>query len=558
MHVVKVSDFLDMKGVLEPHHALLRKGLLHRWTPGMSVIFVSHQWLSSGHPDPQGRHAAVLRSTLQGVLDGSLQVEMDVAYDANVPLDDAVEYARNQVLSGYIFLDWFAIPQITARAEGVNEESTKSDAALAVQSIPFYVEASTIFLALVPEVKHKDTGRYCNYTSWLSRGWCRAELWCHLLSSKPFTQVIVVFSSKESQFMYPRDWQENTIDTGDFTVESDRDVVRRLGEVAVEHKIQNLSSAGPENLYRFFLARRSRMLGQPSLTRDMDDFLFHFKFPDLESAISAKSSMNGVQCATLSGDVKMLRCLAQKKADLNANVLGLEELGFSQDWSLLMVALESRQSAEMIRTLLDLGADVHASSFEGTPVPAFVKNSQHIEELLRSGADFHKPGMPLGLTPLAKAAGMSNAETVSALLRLRCDPNPPLCGLGVTPMISGVALARGNSSSVQIVHALLEGRADPNVVSRQSGMWLTMVAVGRAKVALLGRQTCTPQTRSAATLPGSTPLLTAAAIGSEELVELLLRYGAYPQPNDRGETCEFLAEANGHYNVLPSLRTFPV
>ena len=167
-----------------------------------------------------------------------------------------MKYTRQQVLSGYIFLDWFAIPQITARAEGVNEENTKSDAALAVQSIPFYVETSNIFLALVPEVKH-ETGKYCNYTSWLSRGWCRAELWCHLLSNKPFTQeccakiamfvasirnglsilqhklskkwyknefctislqdvhififpvqVIVVYSTKESQFMYPRDWQE--------------------------------------------------------------------------------------------------------------------------------------------------------------------------------------------------------------------------------------------------------------------------------------------------------------------------------------------------------------
>ena len=81
-----------------------------------------------------------------------------------------VEYTRQQVLSGYIFLDWFAIPQITARAEGVNEESTKSDAALAVQSIPFYVEMSNIFLALVPEVKHCTTGKYCNYSSWLCRG----------------------------------------------------------------------------------------------------------------------------------------------------------------------------------------------------------------------------------------------------------------------------------------------------------------------------------------------------------------------------------------------------
>ena len=58
-------------GVLESHHVLLAKGLLQKWRPGMSVIFVSHQWLAYSHPDPYGQHAAVLRGTLQGVLDGS-------------------------------------------------------------------------------------------------------------------------------------------------------------------------------------------------------------------------------------------------------------------------------------------------------------------------------------------------------------------------------------------------------------------------------------------------------------------------------------------------------
>jgi ankyrin repeat protein len=92
-------------------------------------------------------------------------------------------------------------------------------------------------------------------------------------------------------------------------------------------------------------------------------------------------------------------------------------------------------------------------------------------------------------------------------------------------------------------------------------IWLLGVAISNldnSQVALLGRETCTPQTRSAATLPGSTPLLAAAGIGSEELVELLMSYGAYPQVNDRGESCEFLAEANGHYNVLPCFQTVAV
>ena len=37
--------------------------------------------------------------------------------------------------------DWFAIPQITSRAPGVNEDLLKTEAAKAVQSIPAYVEA---------------------------------------------------------------------------------------------------------------------------------------------------------------------------------------------------------------------------------------------------------------------------------------------------------------------------------------------------------------------------------------------------------------------------------
>lgn len=33
-----------------------------------------------------------------------------------------------------------------------------------------------------------------NYLTWLSRGWCRAELWCRLLSNREDTSVVVVFS----------------------------------------------------------------------------------------------------------------------------------------------------------------------------------------------------------------------------------------------------------------------------------------------------------------------------------------------------------------------------
>ena len=134
--------------------------------------------------------------------------------------------------------------------------------------------------------------------------------------------------------------------------------------------------------------------------------------------------------------------------------------------------------------MLDLGVD--AKSSEGTPVSAFCKSPEHVDELLRYKADFHSPGMPLGMVPMAKIAGMTNMPTLSALLKLRCDVNPPMCGLGIAPLMSAVALSRGNPCGVEIVRALLEHRANPNVASRQQGsIWLTMVYVGRAKAQMV-------------------------------------------------------------------------
>lgn len=45
---------------------------------------------------------------------------------------------------------------------------------------------------------------------------------------------------QEAKFMFPMDWQYNLVCDGEFTVEDDREVVVRLGDRAVEHKIKHL------------------------------------------------------------------------------------------------------------------------------------------------------------------------------------------------------------------------------------------------------------------------------------------------------------------------------
>lgn len=239
--------------------------------------------------------------------------------------------------------------------------------------------------------------RYERFRFFDPLAWCRAELWCHLLSTKPFTEVIVVFSAKEAQFMYPTDWQEKTIDSGDFTVESDREVVMKLGEVAVEHKVQNLLLQGNLRQYRWFLAHRPMMLGQAALTWEPQGFLEHFQFKDLSSAVQDGSSMSALLCATFAGDVNMVRLLVEQKADVNYRTHGLEDLGYTDDLTLLIVALRSGQGREMISALLEMACDVNVETKYCVNASTVVRSPEHIELLLAARADFHSPVGYLGL-----------------------------------------------------------------------------------------------------------------------------------------------------------------
>lgn len=54
--------------------------------------------------------------------------------------------------------------------------------------------------------------------------------------------------------MFPLDWQQSTVADGEFTVESDRFIVVKLAEAAVEDKIRQLGQTGPLRLGECFSA----------------------------------------------------------------------------------------------------------------------------------------------------------------------------------------------------------------------------------------------------------------------------------------------------------------
>lgn len=514
----------------------------------MFVIFVSHQWLSSNHPDPEGEQVWRLQKTLHGMIDGSLQVMEDIismSVDKNLSPD-----ARQHIADGFIFFDWFAIPQITARTHGINEEATKSDAALAVQSIPAYVELSNIFIALVSELSHRDTGDLVNYTTWLSRGWCRAELWCRLLSNKADTSVIVVYSAREAEFMFPLDWQHNTIVEGNFTVESDRAAVVKLGEMAVESKIQHLREKGPLSHFRFYLALHPKLLGQPRTQRDLNGFLKHFRFESLQQAVTDTSSMNAVMCAVFSGDVDILRQLAAHRADVNHSLQGLGDLGYYDTQTALMAACKSQQDPSLVAAMIDLRADANAQARTGV-TPLFVARCPgHVKVLLEKRADMQKHFAMNGIASLA------STETALALLESRCDPTD-IGEAKYGPLHALALYSRSNRYAVETAKLLLQYRADVNARSAPSGMFLWQCRLARARVAMVGFPASTMMSRLRASMPGITPLGYAALVGCEELTKLFLEHGAESVPNERGDLPEDLARHNHHCHLLPLLDTFP-
>lgn len=66
--------------------------------------------------------------------------------------------------------------------------------------------------------------------------------------------------SSKVRYMFPLDWQLNTIVDGQFTVEEDRLVVAKLGEAAVDAKIQSLKEQRAMCIFRWFVANRASCL----------------------------------------------------------------------------------------------------------------------------------------------------------------------------------------------------------------------------------------------------------------------------------------------------------
>ena len=179
------GDLFCKLGSLRPHGELRDAGMLtykDRLEELSSVehfsVFLSHQWLANSHPDPNGVQypvmMAAVRKLAESLVDGTfansrflVHSEPGSAVDSAAPKDD--EDRLQRMLSHiFVWVDYISIPQVQCELQN-----------LAIHTLSSYCAASAAFIVIAPMATQQDTGQHCNFTSYQTRMWTRAEQFCH-------------------------------------------------------------------------------------------------------------------------------------------------------------------------------------------------------------------------------------------------------------------------------------------------------------------------------------------------------------------------------------------
>ena len=120
---------------------------LHSFLNTSSTVFISHQWLDFGAPDPDNVHFDAICAALVQLCD-----------DSGKNPDEL-----------HVWLDYSSIPQ-------ANRVLQK----LSIDTLSVYASVCTFFVIVAPETVHLGTGLPCNKETYSRRGWCRLEQWSRI------------------------------------------------------------------------------------------------------------------------------------------------------------------------------------------------------------------------------------------------------------------------------------------------------------------------------------------------------------------------------------------
>ena len=191
MYTVPLGTLLDMTEVA-PHETLKARDVLVEFQRNMgNAAFISHQWLTSSHPDPECKQIRVLQDALEEMMGNLKSIPVSAVSEAENP--GLKPLPTSKILSEPLFFwyDYFSCPQERlSESSGCGEKVHRDTLLDAIDSIPAYVDECSFFFALVPVLENPSGTNLITPFTWNSRGWCRLERSCRELSqNKSWIQV---------------------------------------------------------------------------------------------------------------------------------------------------------------------------------------------------------------------------------------------------------------------------------------------------------------------------------------------------------------------------------
>lgn len=541
---------------------------LVEWSCGMTVIFVSHQWLADRHPDPKGLQLAELRKAFMNLFSGELSISS--AMETELFLRSFTTMSAETVTkirSSYIWYDYWSIPQVSLAPADEREETVR-DMVNAVNTIPQYVARSEFFFALCPDLVHEDTGVPCSFATWLRRGWCRLEMvsrgLCGDYAPRNDTFVLVR-SGSDAIFQGALRWLGAIVGDGDFTVEEDRKLLRPVVKALMDdYTVAMAKSSDALGLAksRYVLAIRATLLQglgnedhaslEESPEEEAATFLDRFGFRTLSDR--GEAGLGPLHCAALEGRPRVAQAAVQAGADVNSSLgASVEELNLTEGSTALTLA-GTQGHAEMVGCLLSLRADtersdvtgsytIHLTVLHGTMMSSCFHHDKVLELLLQHRANIESAPF-IGARPLCATCGTgTNTKSMEKLLSHGASVNWTSHMGG--PLHNVALWGQGTAEAVDL---LVKYAADVNAVVQPPDASSRLFLSCAHWASSLGRTSELWQVLQA--LEGATPLLAAALRGHKELCEALLaRRADQSCRNARGQSALDIARMRGNAHV---------
>lgn len=554
MYVVPYDKFMLMTEVVA-HQDLKNQGIVIEYMAGTGVVtFVSHQWCGNSHPDPQFHQLKVLQRALNNITSGQVNVCGDFINSTVFQVSEKLSTKEMEDMkSGFIWYDYFSVPQIGARSV---HQTVGVELGKAVDSIPGYVEQCQYFFVLAPSVPHQDkVDTIVSYASWRDRGWCRTERTSRALSPGS-TNMIRIRSADSIDIIGSHEWLHEHPGKGVFTVDSDKGRVAPIVQALVKGKLEAYLIAGELHNYRLLWSMREEIFEGLPLDAKAAIPKLYVEPETKDPALRFMSDLGFTRCnevselgwapihyAAVSGDIDVMKGLLALKADVSHATLEDDPSHYlPKGFQPLHICAHFCDKKEPIEFLIDAKADINewdTNVFKAAPLIFTTVSNKTIacQTLINRGALLDQRNT-FGLSALDAAALHMSEGLVKILLDAGASTEGTMDG--ITPL-HFVAMIAGSSLSAKYI--LEHGKGDIN--ARINLTWTSMLGIvwGLVGPTMYRLGDKSELAICAYNMNKATPLIVASLTGNWDVATELVQAGADKTlRNARGLNAEDIAK----------------